>query len=1052
MSRPYSRLQKKLGEVAEALQSTAFLRGFFFAVAVFVGAVILAALTDNMLHLTTFFRAVGFFLLLGLGLYLLVWRVIKPLVRRPSEEEAAIAAEKRYPDAENLLINAVQLSRKRHEGLAKLMVERVVEQASEFAARVEPQEVAPKRDLRKLGLAAGLVACCLLAYLLVAPSHLKNALIRYIRFPANIAPVTATKISVEPGNCRVLWGESLTIKADVKSDTPQQAFIRIGNGEPAAMRFDGRRFVYTVSAVKEGFLYTVAAGDALVGPFRVEVVYRPTIRRADVTFIYPPYSRLPKQTVRSIDLNLQLVAGTRLQITVHSMQVLQEATIRINGRKIRANISEKSATWAIKPKKSSPYTIYLSDRQGNICRYSYTLTLKEDAPPTVRLLAPRRDLTLLAETASDIHLLAEAEDDLSVVAMGFEIEGPDGRKVVRRDYTDPRQVPPRKTHLTHTIELGSAKAGQVLRVRAFAEDGRKGVIARTGWIRIRLISAEEQMRLARRRLEDLRTKIARIIKQQRRIRDRTVRRKAFLRLAEAQAVLCSQTLRVADFSPLSPWERRVKGVLVAVAEGPMTRAHKALLAARTDHRAVSVALAAQDEAINTLTKLLTEIAEMLTKLSTSNQQLKTLKEKSKAIKFWEEVKKGLETFIREQENVVNASEQLRKKGVENWTEGDEQTWDKQREIESKWEKYFDDKKADLSRLPEQDFSDSTQRKELVELFEEVKLAKDAFTRREVEIAVPTARGAMESAEELVENLERWLSDVRDYIKWVMQEPPEQQEVPLAELPDELEDIIGELIDREEELGDEVEDVTSAWAGSFDKGAGWTAMDGPISNMSAKGITGNLLPNRNEVGGRSGEGRMGRSHGQFVEEEATGKGGRQTPTRLTPDPYEGGSVKDKSPQSAGGATGGGKLSGGGQEGLRGPVPPEVKEQLKRLAGKQALLAERAERLSRTLKKHGVSADAAQQAARAMRGASEALKKAASADPAKNLYRFLEERKKAVAALMEQGRHLAALRARAEALQRLPKELREEILSAQKEPQPEKFRDILRAYYQNLAQQK
>jgi len=88
---------------------------------------------------------------------------------------------------------------------------------------------------------------------------------------------------------------------------------------------------------------------------------------------------------------------------------------------------------------------------------------------------------------------------------------------------------------------------------------------------------------------------------------------------------------------------------------------------------------------------------------------------------------------------------------------------------------------------------------------------------------------------------------------------------------------------------------------------------------------------------------------------------------------------------------------------------------------------------------------------MRRAADALK-AAAENPAKNLYRFFREKEKAVSALVEQSRAISALRAQAEALQRLPKELREEILSAQKEPQPEKFRQILRAYYQNLAKQK
>ena len=56
------------------------------------------------------------------------------------------------------------------------------------------------------------------------------------------------------------------------------------------------------------------------------------------------------------------------------------------------------------------------------------------------------------------------------------------------------------------------------------------------------------------------------------------------------------------------------------------------------------------------------------------------------------------------------------------------------------------------------------------------------------------------------------------------------------------------------MNEDVEDVTSSWLDSLDKGAGWDAMDGPISDMSAKGVTGNQLPNQQEVGGRAGEGR------------------------------------------------------------------------------------------------------------------------------------------------------------------------------------------------------
>mgnify|MGYP003339334884 CR=1 FL=1 len=115
------------------------------------------------------------------------------------------------------------------------------------------------------------------------------------------------------------------------------------------------------------------------------------------------------------------------------------------------------------------------------------------------------------------------------------------------------------------------------------------------------------------------------------------------------------------------------------------------------------------------------------------------------------------------------------------------------------------------------------------------------------------------------NIEKWLPDTPDRERWSQEEPltDAMKEAPMAELPGELEDIVGDLMEDEDALFDELEDVSSSWADSLDKGAGWDAMDGPISNMSAKGVTGNRLPNTSEMSGRAGEGRSGKSSGEFV---------------------------------------------------------------------------------------------------------------------------------------------------------------------------------------------
>jgi hypothetical protein len=172
---------------------------------------------------------------------------------------------------------------------------------------------------------------------------------------------------------------------------------------------------------------------------------------------------------------------------------------------------------------------------------------------------------------------------------------------------------------------------------------------------------------------------------------------------------------------------------------------------------------------------------------------------------------------------------------------------------------------------------------------------------------------------------------------------------MPELPKELQDMVGELMEQQEDLFDQAEDQSANITDSADKGIGWDAADGPIADMSAKGVTGNQLPNNDEIGGRSGEGRNGKSDGQMVGDTAVGKGGNETPTRMTPTPFENGSVNDQSKDTKGGATGGGKLAGTGQEGLRGPMPPPVQQRVRVLAEQQAKLRQQAESLALQLRK-------------------------------------------------------------------------------------------------------
>ena len=336
-----------------------------------------------------------------------------------------------------------------------------------------------------------------------------------------------------------------------------------------------------------------------------------------------------------------------------------------------------------------------------------------------------------------------------------------------------------------------------------------------------------------------------------------------------------------------------------------------------------------------------------------------------------------------------------------------------------------------------------------QVYQEVEKAAESLYDKKTEAALPieekAAKAAEELAQELEQNLEKWMPDTPDSTKWAMEDFPNAPEAPLAELPAELEDIIGDLIDSEESLTEDVEDATSEALASPDKGAGWGAGGGPISSMAAKGITGNMMPNSNEVGGRSGEGRSGQSSGQMVGDTAEGKSGRPTPTRLDATPFEQGAVADSSKEETGGATGGGKVSGFDMEGLRGPAPAPLQLQdVPRLAEQQARIRQAAEKLAMELRRYNLPSGDIEIAVRAMIKLENAAARGEGIGMKQLHNRALDALKDSRQAIrIETGlRHEQT---------RLPPGLRTEILSGLRDGTPAGYEEVISEYFRAVAQE-
>ena len=748
-----------------------------------------------------------------------------------------------------------------------------------------------------------------------------------------------------------------------------------------------RRYTLTLPTVKSPMTYRLEIGDSQTRRYKVDVIEKPTVDEIEVTLKYPVYLGRADESFIQKTADLEVPQYTIAELRVRPSVPITKGRVDAEGVIYNGELQSGGQLMVVRMPlvKNTTFSIHL-EKHGHFDpnpRLNRVQVLP-DRPPTIELLKPPRQSS--AAPGNDLPVMIRGADDHGVGRVRLEMKaeadsgkGTDGeastiadrQTTVVKEWTEFDSNSSIVLHHLVAMAAELAKPGESILLRATVRDRRmfndfgldlKPQEAVTGWHKVRIVDEQAKANAALEKLDSLRGALFKILERQVRARarnalvatktqiDDAVKSAGDVRAMQVEIQKSSIAL-VKSISDVQREDHQaIKRILNQLAFGEMLEAvslSDSLVKAKAiDDLAAPVGELGltQGAIIDTLRKMLDitrraqaeELAEM------ENRQVGDLPPETQ--QKLDDLNSALEKAMEQQKKVVEAAENLAKAPVEDFSEEKEQLIKALQAAEDDWSKFMTELNTDLSKLPEQDFANASSLKELVEIQTEIKMAEDALLKKTADIAVPLEQLGAEMAEEIQTNMEKWLPDTPDRERWSQEESltDEGKEAPMAELPGELEDLIGDLLEEEEDLFDEMEDVSSSAADSLDKGAGWDVADGPISNMSAKGATGNRLPNTSEIGGRAGEGRQGKSSGEFVGDEAVGKGGRKTPSRLTPDPYVKGQIKDHSKDPTGGATGGGKESGEGGEGLEGPAPgPRGERSMNRLAGKQAALRNKAE---------------------------------------------------------------------------------------------------------------
>ena len=912
--------------------------------------------------------------------------LVRPALWRQTPAQTARFVEQTHPELRNGLINAVLLSDDVAQPSPSL-VQQAINESTQRARRLDWASSVSAKPLKRWALIAA-VACVAAAALGVAQGQaLRRGLLAVIR-PARYVPHTNTLVakSITPGDVTVFAGQPIDIVATIgnESATPHTATLIIDGGEPTAMLPSDANTTYTHSLgpARQTVRYAVQIDDSRWPTDRrwytISVIERVDLESLAVRYAYPAYTNLSPETPEAFTGPVVAPVGTQVTLTMTTSVAVPNATVALaSGERIAMDRGNDARTFVASTTvtQDDAYTIVVADDADQTLRQfpqptnggpdTWDIDAVNDQPPTIRFVMPAQDTALALGGRLATRIRVDDDYGLTRVTLYGGKQGRPAQPI--HEYPLP-DGPGGAIDYTHQLDR-SFDDGDVLVYYAEVTDNRDlpgqpgPQVARTAEYTVTVRNADSLAAERTDRYGRLRDRLLALLKLQaaQRVKAELAATQhdtvdavqaAAAEIARAQRAIRTDMLDLAVNFPFDQQTQAIQQVLAELAgnEAQTAIAQADALGALTDlaERAdlAGPLIRTQDAILRKLRMLAALVASLKVDDSAATHAAgEDLP--NHAREQLEQLQAALEQYKAAQTKLVDQAADLAKKNVDDFTDADKAKLDQLIAAQDELDTFLAEAFSDLSELAQQDFASPTMLEELLSIKMDVTMVVDALSASAVEMAVALEQAGIENADTLTGNLERWLRDVPDREKWAMEDPTDDVLVEQSELPTELQDLVGDLLEEEEDLFEEMEDLTSQWADSLDLGAGWDAADGPISNMSAQGVTGNQLPNSSEISGRSGEGRAGKASGEHVQADAVGKGGRRTPTRLTGDAFQEGQVDDSATDPPGGATGGGKLSGAGGEGLEGPVPPPLAKEMARLAGQQAALINRAERLAAQL---------------------------------------------------------------------------------------------------------
>ena len=363
----------------------------------------------------------------GAFLFAVVKYIILPFRKDVSPGKIARLLETKHPELEDRLVTALDSSIRRGN-IEIFWLRKIIEQASAHTQNIS-LEKAVTRKQTPVWTALSVAAAILLALVLFSKAKWQPNIRTMVN--ANFQPPKPLpELYVTPGDSRVRRGGSLQIAATLKNYLPNKVVLYFSGQDSiwrsVQMQPQGNEHAdmgHDFFDVRDDIKYYVRAGEEISEIYSVTVYEAPQIKRLDLTFNYPAYTKLQSRRVEDSG-DVWAPTGTGVTITALSSVPVVKAEFIIGEQQPRVMklTTDSTANTRFTVDQDSFYKIRLTSGDGldNSPLVEYFIRALKNQPPAITVLKPKRDIK--ATMLEEIPLAANISDDFGMQSASLVVQ------------------------------------------------------------------------------------------------------------------------------------------------------------------------------------------------------------------------------------------------------------------------------------------------------------------------------------------------------------------------------------------------------------------------------------------------------------------------------------------------------------------------------------------------------------------------------------------------------------------------------------------------------